>query len=139
MSRKFLSWLLFLACAGLPLAVEAREPLVQHGPDGSLTSVRHLLAEARDPDCGKAVRQTLTIADLEYDPANKVRVNGIVVKFKDGSRGSINLDSSVYDRLARSDQANLGGLLKVGARRVFEIYMCGASGGFWEADSVAVK
>lgn len=116
-----------------------REPNVRHDSKGRIVSIRQIINDLSEVDgCGDSFPFPATIVNRTYDPKNKVRLNGIVVRAKDGSRGFINIDDTLYDRLARMDQYQLDDFLAEGRKTTVTLFICGQSIGVWHAEGIAI-
>jgi hypothetical protein len=123
----------------IELVKTIREPTVQHTSKGMIISVQKIINDLGEVEgCGDSFLFPAVIVNRTYAPKNKVRLNGLVVKAKDGVRGFINIDETLYDRLARMDQNLLDDFLAEGRKATVTTFICGQGIGVWHADGISI-
>lgn len=126
-----------------PMVEVIRLPLVEHNEKYEITKIDQIINDTsflneNDFCTDSPYKSSAKIIKRVYGEDN-ARIMGIVTKENDGSRGYINIDSTLYDRLDRVDGQLLEGFLSEGSRRIFETYSCGASGQVYYVDSIAIS
>ena len=120
-----------------------RSPEVEHNDKYEITRIDKIINDTsylnNNSFClDEPFEFTAMIVKRVYE-ADNARIIGIVTKENDGSRGYVNIDKTLYDRLDRVDGQLLQGFLVEGSRRIFSVYACGASGQVLDVDSIAIE
>jgi len=121
-----------------------RAPIVEHNENYEITKIDQIINDLSFLDLGSCyhdpVEFAATIIKRHYHPDWAGRVNGVIFKDSDGRRGYVNIDPTLYDmRLARVDMQLLEDFLSEGSRRVFKVYLCGASGRVFDVDTITLS
>lgn len=117
-----------------------REPIVEHDNQWSITGISHIINDPSEvSECGKSFPFHANIVKRSYDEENPVRIDGLVVLAKNGDRGFINIDNTIYSRLPRVDQAQLSSFLSENQKVIIDVFICGQSIGVWHADAIRIS